>query len=81
MALGCAFFTFKIERGMNKMNKKFFKAMAIRTVKTICETALAMIPAMVTIQEVDWLTVLSTSALSGVICILTCIKGLPEVEE
>lgn len=63
------------------MNKKLLKAMAIRTIKTMAETALAMIPAMVTIQEVDWLTVLSTAALSGVLCILTCIKGLPEVEE
>ena len=62
------------------MNKKLLKAMAVRTVKTMAETALAMIPCMVTIQEVDWLTVLSTSALSGVICILTCVKGLPEVE-
>lgn len=62
------------------MNMKFVKAMAVRTIKTMAETAIAMIPAMVTIQEVDWLTVLSTSLLSGVVCILTCIKGLPEVE-
>ena len=61
--------------------KKWAKATGIRTLKTVCETALAMIPCMVTIQEVDWLTVLSTSALSGIICILTCIKGLPELEE
>lgn len=63
------------------MNKKLLKAAAVRTIKTMAETALAMIPAMVTIQEVDWLTVASTAALSGVICILTCIKGLPEVVE
>lgn len=63
------------------INKKWLKAAGIRTIKTMAETALAMIPAMVTIQEVDWLTVLSTSALSGVICILTCVKGLPELED
>lgn len=61
--------------------KKWLKAAAIRTVKTMAETAIAMIPAMVTIEEVDWLVVLSTSATSGIICILTCLKGLPEVED
>lgn len=59
---------------------KWLKATAIRALKTVCETALAMIPAMVTIQEVDWLTVASTAALSGIICILSCVKGLPEVD-
>lgn len=61
--------------------KKWAKATAIRAIKTFAETAIAMIPAMVTIQEVDWVIVLSTSALSAVVCILTCIKGLPELEE
>ena len=63
------------------INKKWLKAAGIRTIKTMAETALAMIPAMVTIQEVDWVTVASTAALSGIICILTCIKGLPELQE
>lgn len=63
------------------MSKKLLKAMGIRILKTMAETALAMIPAMVTIQEVDWATVGSTAVLSGIICLLTCVKGLPEVEE
>lgn len=61
--------------------KKWFKATMIRAAKTFAETAVAMIPAMVTIREVDWLTVASTSAVSALICILTCVKGLPECEE
>jgi hypothetical protein len=40
-----------------------------------------MIPAAATITAVDWLTVLSTSALAGVVSILTSVAtGLPETE-
>ncbi len=66
---------------MKKKNlKQWFKAAAIRAIKTVAQTAVAMLPAAVTITQVDWLTVLSTSALAGVCSILTSIKGLPEVK-
>lgn len=62
--------------------KKWVKACAIRTVKTMAEAAIALIGTnLVGITEVDWLAVLSVSALAGVVTILTCIKGLPEVKE
>lgn len=64
------------------MNKEFWKAALIRAVRTVCQAALAMIPAAATIQAVDWLTVLSTSALAGVVSILTSVAtGLPETEQ
>ena len=60
-------------------NSSFWRAAAIRAVRTMAQTAAAMIPAMVTIQEVDWLTVLGTAALSGVGSLLTSIStDLPE---
>ena len=60
--------------------KKLIKATAIRTVKTMAETALALIGTnTIGITEVDWLGVGSACLLSGIITILTCIKGLPEV--
>lgn len=63
------------------MNKQFWKAALIRAVRTIAQAALAMIPAAATITEVNWLTVLSTAALAGVVSLLTSIAtGLPEVE-
>ena len=63
------------------MNKEFWKAAGIRAAKTICQCALAMIPAAATIQAVDWMTIASTAALSGVVSILTSIAtGLPEVD-
>ena len=62
--------------------RTFFQAAGIRALKTFCQTAVAMIPAAVTITAVDWVTVLGTAALAGVCSILTSIAtGLPEVED
>lgn len=61
---------------------KWIKAAGVRTVKTMAETALAIIGTnTIGITEVDWIGVASACALSGVITILTCIKGLPELKE
>lgn len=61
---------------------KWIKAAGVRTVKTMAETAIALIGTnTIGITEVDWLGLLSACALSGVITILTCIKGLPELKE
>ena len=61
---------------------KWSKAAGVRTVKTMAETALALIGTnTIGITEVDWVGVLSACALSGVITVLTCIKGLPELKE
>lgn len=60
----------------------WLKAAGIRAVKTVAETALAIIGTnTMGITEVDWVGVLSACALSGVIALLTCVKGLPEVKE
>lgn len=59
--------------------KLWWKAAAIRAIKTMCQTAIAIIPAAVTITAVDWLTVVGTAALAGVMSILTSLAGLPEV--
>lgn len=63
------------------INKTWAKAAGIRALKTVAQTAVAMIPAAVTIGAVDWLTVVGTAALAGVVSILTSIAGLPEVKE
>lgn len=62
--------------------KKWLKAAGIRSVKTVAETALAVIGTnAVGITDVDWLGLLSACLLSGIITLLTCIKGLPEIAE
>ncbi len=61
--------------------KKWLKAAGVRAIKTMAETAIAVIGTnAVGITEVDWLGVLSAAALSGVITLLICIKGLPEIK-
>lgn len=62
--------------------KYWLKAAGVRAVKTMAETALALIGTnTIGITDVDWVGVLSACALSGVVTILTCVKGLPEVKE
>jgi hypothetical protein len=62
------------------MGKEFWKAAGIRALRTICQTAVAAIGTTAVISEVNWITVGSTSLLSGILSILTSIAtGLPEV--
>ncbi len=61
--------------------KQWLKAAGIRTVKTMAETAIAVIGTnAMGMTDVNWLGLISACGLSGVITVLTCIKGLPEVE-
>lgn len=62
--------------------RTFFKCAGIRAVKTICQTAVALIPVGISINEVSWGAVIGTSILAGVLSILTSVAtGLPEVED
>lgn len=64
------------------MNKAFWRAAGIRALRTVCQTAVAMIGAAVVLSDVYWVQVVSASVLSGILSILTSIAtGLPEVEE
>ena len=63
------------------MTKKWLKAAAIRAAKTMAQTAVATIGTTALITEVNWLVVLSASALAGVLSVLTSVvTTLPEVE-
>lgn len=62
-------------------NKEFWRATAIRAIKTICQTAIATIGTASLITDVNWLVVGSASLLAGVLSVLTSIvTGLPEVD-
>jgi hypothetical protein len=63
------------------MNTKWLKAAVIRAVKTICQTAVAMIAVGTPIFDVDWKSVLAVSLTAGICSMLTSMAGLPEVPE
>ena len=63
------------------MTKIWWKAAGVRAIKTVAQTAVAMIGTSVVIADVDWLMVVSASALAGVLSLLTSIAGLPEIKE
>lgn len=60
--------------------KEWAKAVAVRAVKTMAQTAGAMLVMGQTANEIDWMNVLSVSFVAGVISILTSIGGVPEVK-
>ena len=66
---------------MKKNVIKWLKSVSIKTIKTMAETAIAVIGTnAIGTTDVDWLGVLSAAALSGVVTILLNIKELPESE-
>lgn len=66
---------------MIKNWKSWLKAAGIRAIKTVSQTAIATIGTSAVIGEVDWIMVVSASALSGILSMLTSVAGLPEVTD
>ncbi len=63
------------------MNKTFWKAAAIRATRTLCQSAVAAIGTAAMLQDVNWISVVSTAALAAVLSILNSVAtGLPEVK-
>lgn len=65
---------------MSAKTKLWLKAAGIRAIKTVAQTAVGVIGASALITEVDFMVVLSASALAGLVSLLTSVAGLPEVE-
>lgn len=61
--------------------RKWAKAAARRAVKTVAQTAVAMIGTAAALGAVDWRMVASAAALSGILSLLTSVAGIPEVSE
>lgn len=62
--------------------KEWLRAAAVRAVKTMAQTAVALIGTnAIGVTDVDWVAVASASALAGIVSLLTSVAGLPEVDD
>ena len=62
--------------------RTFWKAALIRALRTLCQTAIATIGTTAVLEEVNWMLVLSSSVLAGLLSILNSIAtGLPEADD
>ena len=59
----------------------WFKAASIRAMKTMAQTAVALIGVGTFMTDINWIEVLSASVLAGILSVLTSVAGLPEVGE
>ena len=61
---------------------RWFKAAGIRAVKTMAQTAVAVIGTAAVVSSVDWKLVVSSAVVAGgVVSLLTSVAGIPEVKE
>lgn len=60
-------------------SKSWWRAALTRALRTLAQTAAAMLPSAVTISAVNWRVVAGTSLLAAAASLLTSLAGLPEV--
>lgn len=60
--------------------KKWLKAAGIRALKTVSQTAVAIIGTATVVSEVNWVSVASASILAGLLSMLMSVAGLPELK-
>ena len=59
----------------------WLKAAGVRALKTVAQTALAVIGTSALLAEVNWAVVGSAAAMAGILSLLTSTAGLPEVKQ
>lgn len=60
---------------------KWIKAAGVRAIKTVAQTAIAIIGTSAAMGDVNWLFVGSSALLAGIASMLTSLSGLPELKE
>lgn len=64
-----------------QINKNWIEVALTRAVKTVAQTALSLMTVGMTVSEVDWRSIVSISAVAGLMSILTTIvTGIHDVE-
>lgn len=67
---------------MNKNNiVRWLHAAGIRAIKTVAQSAVAVIGSAAVLGAVDWRMVASAAVLAGILSLLTSVAGLPELKE
>lgn len=66
---------------MESKTMKWIKAAGIRALRTVAQTAAAVIGTSAFMGDVDWIGVVSAAALAGILSLLTSLGGLPEVPD
>lgn len=61
--------------------QKWTKAASVRAVKTVAQTAVAVIGTGAVVSEVNWQMVVSSAIVAGIVSLLTSVAGIPEVSE
>ena len=64
-------------------NKEYWinwaKKAGVRAIKTVAQTFVATVGTATVLQDVNWIMVLSASALAGILSLATSVAGIPEV--
>lgn len=58
----------------------WFKAAAIRAIKTAAQSAAAIVGTSTFMGEVDWIMVISAAGVAAILSLLMSVAGLPEVD-
>ena len=66
--------------GMGWNWKEWIRCAGIRAVKTFAQTMVGSIAVGAAVSEIDWLRMLSVSAVACLCSMLTSLAGLPEIE-
>ena len=59
--------------------KEWWRAALLRAIRTVAQTAAAMIGTAALLSEVNWIAVASASALAGILSLLMSLGGIPEI--
>jgi hypothetical protein len=62
-------------------SKEWWEKAGVRAIKTFFQAFVAGVGCSVVLQDVNWVYVLSASALASILSLATSLAGLPEVED
>lgn len=62
------------------ITKIWLQRAGMRAIKTVAQTAAAVLATGVVIADVNWINLASAAALAGIFSLVTSLAGLPEIE-